>query len=82
MSKATHVFHGVRLPGRVSRFSVWFNGDPTGPTGSLATYVDGERLDRLGRSYPLTNAEIDALFDGPWSARHRAVFDTQDKKSL
>jgi hypothetical protein len=82
MSKATHYFHGIRILNRLSRFSVWFNGDPTGPTGSLATFVDGERFDRLGRSYALTDAEIDALLNGPWSARQRGVFNPQIAASL
>jgi len=81
MSTATHVFHGVRIYGRVSRFSVWFDGDPKGSTGSQAKFVDGERFDRLGRSYPLTDAEIDALLNGFWSAQQRGVFKTQTTAS-
>jgi hypothetical protein len=40
----------------------------------LAYIVDGERIDRAGRSYPLTAAEIAALERGPWSARSAAEF--------
>lgn len=65
---ATHYFHGVKIPGKVSRYSVWFNGDPLGNMGSLSVVVDGERFDRVGRCYPLTAADIDALTTGPWSA--------------
>ena len=46
---ATHYFHGVKIPGKRSRYSVWFNGDPRGDTGSLSVVVDGERFDRVGR---------------------------------
>ena len=72
--KATHYFHGVKIPGKRSRYSVWFNGDPRGDTGSLSVVVDGERFDRAGRCYPLTAAEIDALTNGPWSASNWGVF--------
>lgn len=71
---ATHFFHGVTIPGRVSKYSVWFNGDPMGSTGSLAVIVDGERIDRAGRSYPLTPRDVDALTRGPWSARQSGTF--------
>jgi hypothetical protein len=71
---ATHYFHGVKIPGRVSRYSVWFKGDPRGDTSSLSVVVDGERFDRAGRCYPLTAAEIDALTNGPWSASNWGVF--------
>ena len=54
--------------------SVWFNGDPRGDMGSLSVVVDGERFDRVGRCYPLTAAEIDALTNGPWSASNWGVF--------
>jgi hypothetical protein len=72
--RATHVYHGITLPGRRSRYSVWWSGDPRGAAGSLAVIVDGERIDRAGRSYPLTAAETAALLRGPWSARSLARF--------
>lgn len=71
---ATHVYHGITIPGRRSRFSVWWSGDPLGKVSSLAYIVDGERIDRAGRSYPLTDAERAALLRGPWSARSLATF--------
>lgn len=71
---ATHYFDGVKIPGKRSRYSVWFNGDPRGDTGSLSVLMDGVRFDRLGRGYPLTDAEIDALTTGPWSASSSGVF--------
>jgi hypothetical protein len=67
--RATHVYHGIKIPGRRSRFSAWWIGDPRGPLSGLAYIVDGERLDAAGRSYPLTAADIAALEHGPWSAR-------------
>jgi hypothetical protein len=72
--RATHVYHGIRIPGRRSKFSAWWCGDPRGPLSSLAYVVDGERVDRAGRSYPLTAPEIAALERGPWSARSAADF--------
>jgi len=72
---ATHVYHGIKIPGRRSRFSAWWSGDPRGPCSSLAYVVDGERIDGAGRSYPLTAAEIAALERGPWSARSAAQFE-------
>ena len=74
MANATHVYHGIRIPGRRSRFSAWWCGDPRGPGCSLAYIVDGERIDARGRSYPLRAAEIAALERGPWSARQAAAF--------
>ena len=71
---ATHVYHGIKIPGRRSKFSAWWMGDPRGPMSGLAYIVDGERRDAAGRSYPLTAAEIAALEHGPWSARSAAEF--------
>ena len=71
---ATHVYHGITIPGRRSRFSAWWSGDPRGSMSGLAYIVDGERRDSAGRSYPLTAAEIAALEHGPWSARSAAEF--------
>jgi hypothetical protein len=72
---ATHVYHGIKIPGRRSRFSAWWIGDPRGRFSSLAYIVDGERVDAAGRAYPLTAAEIAALEHGPWSARSAAAFE-------
>lgn len=60
-------FHGVRLPGRVSKYSLWFKGDPH---DALSVLIDGERIDRAGRSYPLTTAEQTAAF-GSFTYRQR-----------
>jgi len=73
--RATHVYHGIKIPGRRSRFSAWWSGDPRGRCSSLAYIVDGERVDAAGRSYPLTASEIAALERGPWSARSAAAFE-------
>lgn len=73
--RATHVYYGIRIPGRRSRFSAWWSGDPRGKLSSLAYVVDGERVDAAGRAYPLTAAEIAALERGPWSARSAAAFE-------
>ena len=70
----THYFHKVTLPGRVSKYSAWFIGDPMGRAGSLAILVDGQRIDRAGRVYPLTDSEVDALTRGPWSAGQSGTF--------
>jgi hypothetical protein len=66
--RPTHYFHYIKLPGRSSKYSAWFSGDPLGADNSLAVLVDGERIDRAGRSYPLTESERSALIKGPWSA--------------
>jgi hypothetical protein len=71
---ATHVYHGIKIPGRRSKFSAWWAGDPRGPMSGLAYIVDGERRDAAGRSYPLTAAEIADLEHGPWSAKSAASF--------
>lgn len=71
---ATHVYYGIKITGRRSKFSVWWKGDPCGPMSGLAYIVDGERIDALGRSYPLTASEIAALERGPWSAKSAAGF--------
>jgi hypothetical protein len=73
-SRATHVAHGIRITGRKSKYSAWFCGDPTGRLSSLATIIDGERIDSRGRSYPLTAAEEEAILHGPWTARHFSAF--------
>lgn len=72
--KATHYFHKITLPGRASKYSAWFNGDPMGNTSSLACLVDAERIDRLGRAFSCTQNELDALARGPWSARQSGTF--------
>jgi hypothetical protein len=63
---ATHYFHKVYFAGRSSKYSLYFHGNPQG--NSLAYLVDGERIDRLGRSYPLTDKEWDDANKGPWSS--------------
>lgn len=49
---ATHFFHKITIPGRTSRYSAWFKGDPH--ASRLAVLVDAERIDARGRSYPVT----------------------------
>ena len=71
---STHYFHGVKIPGKRSRYSVAFNGDPRGDMSGLSFVVDGKRIDRAGRCYPLTDADIDALTTGPWSASNWGVY--------
>jgi hypothetical protein len=69
----THYFHKITLPGRASRYSAWFNGDPMGTGSSPAVLIDGERIDRAGRVYPLTDSER-AMLCGPWSAGQAGTF--------
>lgn len=71
---ATHYFHKITLPGRSSKYSAWFNGDPMGDMSSLACLIDCDRIDRLGRSFPCTPSEVTALERGPWSARQSGTF--------
>ena len=74
MTKATHYFHKVYFPNRLSKYSLFFNGNPQGD--SLAYLVDGYRIDRLGRCYPLTNKEWEDANKGPWSSYQRGTFNT------
>lgn len=66
-------FYGVTLPGRKSTYTLFFRDDPCLPAGSLAYLIDGERIDRAGRSYPLTPLEERAAINGPWSARRQST---------
>lgn len=71
---ATHYFHKITMPGSRCKFSAWFKGDPMGPTSSLATLVDAERIDSAGRSYPATAKQRETLIKGGWSARQSGTF--------
>lgn len=66
LSRPAEVFHKIRLPGRVSKYSAWFDG-----SGFL---VDCERIDARGRSFPCSKAEIDTLQRGGWTAGQHAKF--------
>jgi len=66
--RATHYFHKIKIHGRASKYSAYFNGDPMGDCGSLAVLVDCERIDGYGRSYPCTDREKDILQHGGWYA--------------
>ena len=72
MTSATHYFHKTYFPNRKSKYSLYFCGDPVGD--SLAYLVDGERIDSLGRSYPLTKQEIEDANKGPWSSYQRGNY--------
>ena len=78
MNNATHFFHKVYFPYRSSKYSLYFHGDPLGD--SLAYLVDGERIDSLGRSYPLTLKEIDDANIGPWSSYQKGSYTTANLK--
>ncbi len=74
MSQATHYFHKVYFPDRSSKYSLYFCGNPM---GDCAAYlVDGERIDRLGRVYPLTDKEWHDANNGPWSSGQRGSYNT------
>lgn len=73
---ATHYFHRITIPGRASFYSAWFAGDPR-DTKSAAVLIDAERLDARRRSYPVTEAEWEALSAGPWTASRWGVFNGQ-----
>jgi len=73
--RATHYFHKIKIHGRASKYSAWFNGDPMGDCGSLAVLVDCERIDARGRSFPCTTIERDILANrGGWYARQWGTF--------
>jgi hypothetical protein len=71
---ATHYFHKITIPGRASKFSAYFHGDPM--RDSLACLVDAERIDRLGRGYPVTEREYEILARGVWSAGQAGTYAT------
>ena len=70
--QATHYFHKVYFPNKVSKYSLYFHGNPMGD--SLAYLVDGERIDKLGRSYPLTEKERVDANKGPWSSYQMGIY--------
>ena len=72
MTQATHYFHKVYFPKRSSKYSLYFHGNPMGD--ALAFLVDGERIDSLGRSYPLTDKECPDANKGPWSSYQRGKY--------
>jgi len=72
MSQATHYCHKVYFPNRSSKYSLYFHGDPI--NDSLSYLVDGERIDKLGRSYSLTDKEWADANKGPWSSYQRGEF--------
>ncbi len=73
-----YVVHKIRLAGRASRYSAWFKVNPfdrytsqqlvrdADRCTSLQVVLDAERIDRRGRSYPVTDAEIRQLAFGSW----------------
>ena len=73
--KATHYFHKIKIHGRTSKYSAYFNGDPMGDCGSLAVLVDCERIDARGRAYPCTDREEDILQRGGWYALQWGQYD-------
>lgn len=66
LASPAEVFHKIRIDGYASKYSAWFDG-----SGFL---IDCERIDRLGRSFPCTDAEMSKLQHGPWSAKQHARF--------
>lgn len=66
MSVASDVYHGIRLHGRKSRYSAWFD-----QSGFL---LDCERIDARNRCYPCKAQEIADIQRGGWAARQRAKF--------
>jgi hypothetical protein len=68
LSRPAEVFHKIRLTGRASRYSAWFDG-----SGFL---VDCERIDARNRSFPCTQGERDALQRGGWIAGQHKTFAT------
>jgi hypothetical protein len=79
MTQATHYFHKVYFPSRVSKYSLYFNGNPQGDC--TAYLVDGERIDRLGRSYPLTDKEWYDANKGPWSSYQSGSYNTKELRT-
>ena len=54
--KATHYFHKIKIHGRASKYSAYFNGDPMARYPSLAYLVDCERIDARGAYIHARNA--------------------------
>jgi len=74
---ATHYIHGVGLPGRSSKYSAYFETVPhwSNDVGcSLTRIVDAERIDRLGRSMPCTEAEMADLWHRRWGAEPYSTY--------
>jgi hypothetical protein len=66
MTQAKEVYHGIRLAGRKSRYSAWF--DQSG------FVLDCERIDARNRCYPCNAQELAAIQCGGWSAKQRSKF--------
>ena len=69
LSRPVEVFHKIRLHGRASKYSAWFDG-----SGFL---VDCERIDARNRVFPCTKSEIADLQKGGWSAGQHARFNLE-----
>lgn len=67
---ASHYLHGIRLDGRKSKYSAYFQTvtRDSKPECSLTYLDDCERIDAKGRSFRCTEKERDAL----WHYRHQA----------
>lgn len=73
--KPTHHFYKIKILQRKSNYSAWFHADPiNGINSSLATLVDCERIDALGRSYSCTDTEKQFLKHGGWYAGRWGVY--------
>ena len=72
--KETYVFHKIKMRGKKSKYSAWFNADPS---DALALLIDCERIDALGRSFPCSEAEQLALRNGPWTSYYHTVICSQ-----
>lgn len=67
---ASHYLHKIRLTGRASRYSAYYEADPIcGIESALSRIVDAERIDALGRSMPCSEKEMSEL----WHFRHHAA---------
>jgi hypothetical protein len=66
LSRPFEVFHKIKLNGRASRYSAWFDR-----SGFL---IDCERKDARGRVYPCNASEMAALQKGGWTAGQHARF--------
>ncbi len=68
--RATHMLVNVKSKGRDSTYTAWFDGSPLSNNARL---LGSERTDRLGRVYPVTTKQWDAIARGKSHGEIRCV---------
>jgi hypothetical protein len=61
--RATHVVGNIKVKGRASTYAAWFDGHPFNEHTKL---LGAERTDKLGRVYPVTAKQWDAVKRRQW----------------